>query len=121
MSARSRSRPTSRKSCRSPPSPASPRSWSASASSSWAAGGLSPRLKRPGEADGVLGESVENDLHAARFHHPFQPVIAIFAADLARRDALGGIAHGAGGGLELLEGLGDRRALADAPQPARQR
>ena len=54
---------------------------SASAWSSWAAPGLERPTKRPGEADVVLGEAVEDDLHAARLHHPFQPVIAVLAAD----------------------------------------
>src|SRR6266851_8884677 len=77
--------------------------------------------QRPGEADVVPGQPVEHDLDTARLHHPFQTMIAIFAADRSRGEARRGIAHALGGSLELAEGRGDRRPLADAVAPLVQR
>src|SRR5262245_42962590 len=77
--------------------------------------------QRPGETDVVLRKAVEHDLHPARLHHPFQPVVAVLAADRARDQAAGGVAHALGGGLELAEGRRDRGTLADAGAPGRQR
>src|SRR5258708_3746162 len=119
MPARSRSPRSRRGPSRSRPLPASRPWWSGWRWSSRAAARAS--LQRPGEADVVLGEPVENDLHAARLHHPFQPVIAVFAAEGAGGQALDDIGHALARGLELLEGRGDRRPFAGSLVPGPER
>jgi len=65
-----------------------------------------------------LASPSSTTLDAARFHHPFQTVIAIFTADGARREAAPAASPMRfARRLELAEGLGDRRPLTDAVAP----